>query len=426
MDPRLYIFGLVLVMFFVFGCVDHTENQVSDNYSSSDDSDSSQTIPGDNGTSKNQDDQNGKDLQPPVPSKAPDEELLYAEPDYSSQNLDLVPTQKIDKVYILDWETYSEPRGRALVAGNSYEIIAENSEPFVEYVRFTVYADNQDIGSKDATCPEFCANETKYSVPLFMPEEEYKEIKIVAEDGSGLKGESVVYQYASSESYASYLAETCTLETDSIQPKSVEVDMDELVYYGSTISAGWLHNANSVPYSLNSNYHGLCNEVTFGGLGNGFFAQARCRFSYNLVSSFEPVPNLEACTCSCTANVSELTLNAAINIDFPDWTNYNLGTQCEKDHWDQFLQNLKIHEEGHASRDMDTKNNIEPIMRSLTGQATAANCSLACDTAFNTLKTNLRNALVSGVNTLNQEQERYDNDTRHGVTQGAVLNCGDC
>ncbi|MFH1520094.1 MAG: DUF922 domain-containing protein [Candidatus Micrarchaeota archaeon] len=423
---KLYLLGAVLVILFLYGCVNLCNQPPVIINNCTNQPVQPCNCPEQNCSSIQQNDTptQPQNISPTQSPQSPLSSLMSAPANYP---LLTVPTKTyVDDVRVIDLATYEAPIGRALVVGSEYEIIAENNQPFTDYVQFTVYVDNEPIESFNATCPENCASPTMYSVPLFILEGEYNEIKVTVEDGAGLIGESMVYAYALSESDAYYLAETCSLSAE-VGDLCGEVDSGVLTFYGSTISDGWAHDSNPVPYNLNNNYSDLCDEVNSGGgLGTGFFAQTRCRYRQNFCSSFTPVPDQQSCTCNCTASVTSVTVTPEINIDFPDWTNYDSGTTCEKQHWDTFLQNTKTHEEGHALRCQDTSNSIKAGALPLTNQATGATCQAACDAAFEKLKTDVQTELTNEINALNAENALYDSTTGHGTTQGAVLDCGAC
>lgn len=413
---KFYLLGTVFVLLFLSGCLNLCNQPpvIINNCTAQ-----PQVVCPQENTSQ----QNTTPTQP-LTSQAPTYLLMNTPANYSSPS---IPAKKyIDNIRILDLGTYEAPLGRALVARKDYEIIAENDKPFKGYVQFTIYVDNESTDSFNATCPEYCASPTMYSVPISITDGDYKEIKVIATDGAGLTGESMVYTYVRSESEATYLAETCVLSAN-VADVCGEIDSGEYTFSGSTISDGWANDANPVPYNLDNNYSGLCDEINSGGgLGTGFFAKTRCRFRHRFCASFAPVPDAKACTCDCTASIKEFTVTTEINIDFPSWTGYGSGTTCEKEHWDEFLQNTKTHEEGHALRCQDTKNKIPAGVFPLTGKATKATCQAACDAAFTNLDESVKAQIRNEVTSLTAEQTLYDDTTGHGATQGAILDCWAC
>lgn len=364
----------------------------------------------------------------PQPTSTPQRNSAPAAGPLASPELPPEPAPFIDKVYVLDLETNSKPMGRALVAGKTYEVIAESKTPFSNYVRFTVVIDKEKLDSREATCPEFCANENMYSLPLIIDEGDYHEIQILAEDGSGAKGESIVYTYAASAETAEYLAETCVLDTTigEYPPDSASI---ETSVTGATITEGWPADTTVNTYNGHGTLANLCDNLTASSpVSGGFLAQTWCGVSYTASFDRVPKPDRVACTCECTATLHDLDLTTNVRVDFPRWSDYAGAPQCEKNEWDRFIQATKTHEEGHVQQCKDAHPKIkEHLINTPSQTAEAASCAAACTTAVDTLKTDLRNRLNDGYDQFfTQPAAAYDGANNHGETQGAVLHCDAC
>lgn len=412
---RLFIFAFVLGLLILFGCTNPSPK--------------SEKPPPPISVSEPQSDPD----PPPPPSRQPTStpkltSAPAAGPSASPKSPPESAQKFIDKVYVLDLETNSKPMGRALVAGKTYEVIAESKTPFSGYVRFTVVIDKEELDSREATCPEFCANENMYSLPLTIDEGDYHEIQILAEDGSGAKSESVVYTYAASAETAGYLAETCVLDTTvgEYPPDSASI---ETSVTGATITEGWPANTTVNTYNGHGNLANLCDNLTASSpVDGGFLAQTWCAMSYTASFDRAPKPDKVACTCECTASLHDLDLTTNVRVDFPRWADYDGAPQCEKNEWDRFIQATKTHEEGHVQQCRDASPKVEEhLLNTPTQTAEAASCAAACTTAVDKLKTDLRGRLNDGYDQFfTQPAAAYDAANNHGETQGAVLHCDAC
>ena len=123
-------------------------------------------------------------------------------------------------------------------------MIAENKVPFEKFVKFTMYVDGKEFSSLEASCPEFCANDSMYSRSFTIPDGDYSEVYVAAEDGNGAKGKSVSYQYAKTQTEVSYFAESCPLDLLTNEYHSVSRSGPRNIYYGGTITDGWPENTD--------------------------------------------------------------------------------------------------------------------------------------------------------------------------------------
>ena len=373
------------------------------------------------------------DTNPPItPPVSPEPKITKWEPPQETETpeIEVPPAPKfIDTVYAFDLDRNSKPLGRALVSEKTYELIAENKDPFKDYVRFTVLVDGVEVDSVEARCPESCANEKMYSVPLTVSEGEYTEIIVQVEDGSGAKGNSVSYRYAKSVSEAEYMAETCTVDATVTQYPSVSKSGPEFVSYGGTITEGWPEGTGITPYNISTDYSDICAYIHSNGIrtsGGRFFAATRWEYKYAYDQDVTPVPDRVACTCKCTSAPTNIDIGVTTSVEFPNWLGYDSANQCQKDHWDEFMINLKTHEEGHVLICNDGVNIIKQIVDSPSFTAEAATCQAACDEAVQKTDAEFERRFDEGQKEVSKKQKDYDRNTEHGKTQGAVLDCAAC
>ncbi len=96
--------------------------------------------------------------------------------------------------------------------------------------------------------------------------------------------------------------------------------------------------------------------------------------------------NQETCTCECTVNITNVEVSLDASVKIPNWINYSLGTQCQKEKWDKFMQGIKIHEEGHLELCKKEKTDIENAVSGISVSAEGKTCQEACDEAVKKAK----------------------------------------
>ncbi|MDO8553829.1 MAG: DUF922 domain-containing protein [Candidatus Micrarchaeota archaeon] len=357
------------------------------------------------------------ELYPPESSKKVKKELIIVPP----------PIKIIDHVYALDLETYSKPEGRALVAGKIYEMIAEDNLPFDSFVKFTVYTDGIKLTSLEATCPEFCANEGMYSRLFTIPDGDYTEITVTAEDGNGTKGTSISYLYAKTSSQAMTIARSCPVDNVVPEYPTFSNPGKTLVSYGGTIAEGWSEGTSPVGYEVPTDYADICSYVKANSpSAGGYFAQTRVVYPFHYEYDVTPKQDPKSCTCNCVVKPKNLEIPIEISVDFPDWSSYGAGNTCQQGKWDDFSSDLKIHEEGHVSIYQSGVATIKSQIGEASATVDAVTCQQACDPAVTQLDEDVDQKYASALSDIEKEQENYDSTTDHGSTQGATLDCGAC
>lgn len=103
--------------------------------------------------------------------------------------------------------------------------------------------------------------------------------------------------------------------------------------------------------------------------------------------------------------------SVAINIliVYPEWHTSPYAESGLATRWQNFISNLKTHEEGHAQLD---RAYALSIYNRLVNQP-ATSCSMI-DSA-------VRAAVSTDISALNKANDNYDDQTHHGTTQGALL-----
>lgn len=123
--------------------------------------------------------------------------------------------------------------------------------------------------------------------------------------------------------------------------------------------------------------------------------------------------------CCCTASIDQVTNETKATVYMPGW---NGCDTC----FDEFYQNLAVHEQVHVDYCNDAGVKLVESLQSLPSEIRCAeDFDQACDLAHQALVDGADAAQADVLNEMEDFNEQYDSDTNHGETQGAVLNC-DC
>ena len=140
--------------------------------------------------------------------------------------------------------------------------------------------------------------------------------------------------------------------------------------------------------------------------------------------------------CVITITPGSVTTSLGCEILLPNWTGYSQATPAEKQEWDRFIAALTTHEQSHCDRYLTDANRQafqNAVAAALGGQSIDINlpCPEDCshpDSAFQeAVRSAVQNLLDNNqgvqnvLDQMEQVQQQYDTDTRHGETQGATL-----
>jgi predicted secreted Zn-dependent protease len=116
-------------------------------------------------------------------------------------------------------------------------------------------------------------------------------------------------------------------------------------------------------------------------------------------------------TCNTTTTMPKLASDKDLSVD-------------AKKEWKRFLSKVQLHEDGHADSYLKLAKTISDDLNTLSGKATGKDEKTAQALAVKDLTTQISTKL-SGTNSLSQQikddAKAYDAKTKHGQTQGAVL-----
>ncbi|HWR72283.1 MAG TPA: DUF922 domain-containing protein [Nitrospirota bacterium] len=118
----------------------------------------------------------------------------------------------------------------------------------------------------------------------------------------------------------------------------------------------------------------------------------------------------ESAPGTCAAESFMVTVD--IIYRYPKWTRTGEVPQLLVEKWDRYLQNLILHEKGH--RDMVAEAAAE-LTRAVADLPPAPTCSQ--------LDRKVRALSRERMEKLKEDQNKYDADTKHGATQGAIFPC---
>lgn len=110
---------------------------------------------------------------------------------------------------------------------------------------------------------------------------------------------------------------------------------------------------------------------------------------------------------SCRVSSAVVTLH--LNQTFPQWQGSASASSQTRTTWNNFIINLHTHEQGHIDLGRTAAQNLYDQLQSME----APSCS-----ALQTLISATTNSIVSNLRIANNH---YDDITKHGTTQGAVL-----
>lgn len=111
---------------------------------------------------------------------------------------------------------------------------------------------------------------------------------------------------------------------------------------------------------------------------------------------------------TCSAESFKTSID--ITFRFPKWVRDDGASQSLVDKWDCYMKNLVMHENGH--RDMAVEA-AEELARAVAAMPPASSCS--------ELDRRVRALHKERMQKLNADEKKYDADTNHGHTQGAVF-----
>jgi predicted secreted Zn-dependent protease len=104
-----------------------------------------------------------------------------------------------------------------------------------------------------------------------------------------------------------------------------------------------------------------------------------------------------------------VTVNLDVRVRYPAWTDSSVAPPALRDEWNRYIAALKTHEGRHAAIAIRGANQLASRLRDLVSPECT---TLQADAAR--IATEIRQSM-------REEEERYDETTRHGATEGASL-----
>jgi predicted secreted Zn-dependent protease len=108
--------------------------------------------------------------------------------------------------------------------------------------------------------------------------------------------------------------------------------------------------------------------------------------------------------------LTKVNVKVDIIYHFPEWADYVSANDGLRSHWDTYMRNLKTHERGHAENGREAATAIEHALMELPAMQ-------RCEDLTNTAD----NIAYQTIARHNTKDINYENETNHGVTQGATF-----
>ncbi len=113
-------------------------------------------------------------------------------------------------------------------------------------------------------------------------------------------------------------------------------------------------------------------------------------------------------THTCSADSFQVTVD--IIFRYPKWTQIEDAPQMLADKWDDYMNHLLVHENGHRDMAVEAAADLSRAVSDLSPAQTCAELDRA-----------VRILSRTRMNKLNDDERHYDEATNHGATQGAIF-----
>lgn len=194
----------------------------------------------------------------------------------------------------------------------------------------------------------------------------------------------------------------------------------------------WIKNTNGLPYQVEGEKTQDVRKDIFDPVkGKGFKDSKGKRRAAKTISDYKysiagPEVTKESKEgCSCTVTIKSIDIKLETSVKFPKWKNYKDASKECKAKWDEFMKNLKIHEEGHVKIYREgRKRTLDNLKKKWVGKSktrTGENCKKACKAAWDQLDEEVKKDFETELKKIDDKAEKYDKDTKHGEKQGAKL-----
>jgi predicted secreted Zn-dependent protease len=108
--------------------------------------------------------------------------------------------------------------------------------------------------------------------------------------------------------------------------------------------------------------------------------------------------------------LSEVEISLELTFRYPRWTNPDQARRRVREAWDRFYAALVVHEEGHAEI---AREGAQDLAEALAGLPARDDCDR--------LRADIAQTARETIGAMHEAQRRYDAETGHGQTQGAVI-----
>ena len=158
-------------------------------------------------------------------------------------------------------------------------------------------------------------------------------------------------------------------------------------------------------YSVNgetadSIYEDMIRQSPFRRTGRDYVAETSSRFNWKYTT-------LESQT-SCT--LTDVAVEVAITVTLPQLQNPVELDQALLENWQQYVESVRLHEQGHVDYALEAAYNLEQKIRVVPSQAS---CSVLEDL--------IRQAGKVVMDEYTSRDEAYDSETAHGISTGSAF-----
>lgn len=132
--------------------------------------------------------------------------------------------------------------------------------------------------------------------------------------------------------------------------------------------------------------------------------------TYDSVTSWYWTWNYATDGAAAACSAGDFSIMLEITYRFPKWVRTEEAPQPLVDKWEDYMHKLTLHEKGHRDRVLDAAEEFY-------GEVVRLPPSLSCAERDKHVRA-LSSHLMANLNT---SQQKYDSETRHGATQGALF-----
>jgi len=191
----------------------------------------------------------------------------------------------------------------------------------------------------------------------------------------------------------------------------------------------WIKGVKDKPYDVvGKTTQDVSKDIFNPKKGKGFgkkkhAARLICNVKYGISFHLSKHKTEGGCSCKATT-ISPIKIDMHPAVKFPKWKGYKSASHACQLKWDKFMKALKVHEQGHLKICRKESQRIFNKFKKWEKSSTknGSDCKKACNTAMDAISMGFDNAFGKEMAKSDKKHDDYDKRTKHGKTQGAVLN----